>query len=353
MRSLLRMTLTAALAATLSMAMLASVAEARQFRMTGTWIHKVTPRLAIPLIGGADALPGAMASAIGSSPASFTVPTKVMKGVGAFIFPIPQSDAVQLSTMFTVSAPGATGNFSPGTKTSRPANFGWCLGAAANPNCTTAVVGGSQGSRPGLVRYTAGANQFGGTMQSLTVGLGSASLIVGTSPIRIQHNLLGGATGGLGWVGGPYANPVTNVQQAGPITSGAVCAGGPCGLAGLIIQPGTTTAGGTTTTNFNFGFPWTTGMVTVKVSTLLPLLTSTFTETGVDNRTALGSGQIVMVAGGLSFRQPSTQTFTTFDTVTLRFAPRNLPSMSPAGLAALAGLIAVGAGYAVRRRHAR
>jgi hypothetical protein len=77
------------------------------------------------------------------------------------------------------------------------------------------------------------------------------------------------------------------------------------------------------------------------------------TGTGSDNRTALGAGNITLVAGGMARRRPTNTTFGSVDTVTMTIRPQNLPSMSPAGLAALATVILLGAGYASRKRWSR
>jgi hypothetical protein len=359
MRTLSRLTLTITTLATFLLG-LTSVADAREFRMSGNWIQQFTPNVQIPILGGIDAA-NTVASANGSGPASFTVPVNAFRGMDAFLFAIPASSVVQLSTMFSFAGPGATGNFFGGAKGTRPANFAFCpgpagtgaqagfnQGAPANPGCTTPQTGGTQGTQHGQVIYTAGPNQFGGTMRMLILGSGSLSRIVGTSPVRIQHNLLGGS--GFQAEGGVYANSVSTVIAAGVVTTGAVCQGGPCGTNGVIITPGVVDGSGTASTNNPIGFPFTTGMVTVNVTDDVPMTYSTLTVTGADLRTPLGSGNVTMVAGGLAFLSPSDGTASRTRTVTMTFRPRNLPSMGPAGMAALAGLFIVGGGYAARRR---
>jgi len=76
-----------------------------------------------------------------------------------------------------------------------------------------------------------------------------------------------------------------------------------------------------------------------------------FTVMGSDVRTALGAGNLSLVAGGLSFRttQSGTTPYASFHKVTLTLgAP--IPSLSPAGLAAAAALVLLAAGWALRRR---
>ena len=105
------------------------------------------------------------------------------------------------------------------------------------------------------------------------------------------------------------------------------------------------------TTNINTGFPFTTGRVYVK-ATDGPLNT-TFTATGVDARTALGVGQITLVAGGLQHRVGTAGvTAGMLETVamTVTFPAQPLPSITPAGIAAGAVLMVLAVGYALRRR---
>jgi hypothetical protein len=76
-----------------------------------------------------------------------------------------------------------------------------------------------------------------------------------------------------------------------------------------------------------------------------------FTVMGSDARSALGAGNLSLVAGGLSFRTTlaGTTPYASFHKVTLTLAPP-IPSLSPAGLAAAAALVLLAAGWALRRR---
>jgi hypothetical protein len=344
-------------------ALLASTADARVFRMSGKWLQQRGVIAEIPLFGGIPNAKngpggGTFVSAMGSAPATLTVPAGAFTGVNRLpAIALPGITLVQLSTQFSFFGPSAPEIFVAGPKLSRPANFTFCPGAAANPSCTTPQAGGAQGTFPGLVKYTAGAEQFGGTMQMLIAGMGgSVSVVVGLSPTRIQHNPLGGGTGPAvpQEVGGAYGNTNTNLLVAGPITTGAVCATGPCaGDNGVIIVPGVPDGTGGTSTNTITGFPWTTGMISAIVTTKLPTTNSSLTGTGSDNRSALGAGNITLVAGGIARRRPSNANFPSIDTVTMTIRPQNLPTMSPGGLAALATVILLGAGYASRKRWSR
>jgi hypothetical protein len=328
--------------------LMSSTADAREFRMSGDWRQLFGATLELPVFGGIGNRDGAMANATGSAPASVTIPVNAFFDAGlSIVIPIPSvTSLVQLSSMFSFNGPIAPGAFAAGPKSTRPANFGWCIGAAANPSCTTPAIGGSQGTAHGLVSYTAGPNQFGGTMQMLVGGTGSFSGLIGTAPRRIEHALINADTIAPG---GSYANMVSIVFPPGPITSGAVCANGACGDAGVILVPGVTTAPGSGGTSEFWGFPWTTGMVSVFVNEAAPTAPETVTATGSDTRTPLGAGNISMVAGGLGDASAGSRVATSeLSTVTMTFRARNLPALSAGGIASLVSLIALGAAYALR-----
>ena len=334
--------------------LLASTADARTFRMTGNWTQNIGPNFQQPIAGGINHKPAARVTATSAAPAKLTIPINAFfDPVNNFNFPIPLTSLVQISTMFSFFGPVAPGVFSSGPKSSRPVNFSWCPGAAANPTCTSAgTLQPDMGDKQGRIQYTAGANQFGGTMQMLSAGLGSVSRPLGSAPTRVQHNPVGNPVGIP--VGAGYASFFAVTFIGGPITTGAVCANGPCASAagGAIIVPGTTTAFGSSTINDQTAMPWTTGMVTIQVVDQPISVTPTqITLTGSDARTDLGLGNLTLVAGGLLHQVTAVDTALEFGKVTMSFAPQdNLPSISPPGLAALAGLIIVGAGYAFRRR---
>jgi len=68
-------------------------------------------------------------------------------------------------------------------------------------------------------------------------------------------------------------------------------------------------------------------------------------------RTALGAGNITLVAGGLSFRRSvaSSSSYASLGRVKMTLSAP-IPSLSPAGLAAASALVLLAAGYALRRR---
>ena len=90
---------------------LASVAEARQFRLTGNWRQARSAQLNIPVLGGIDHVAGAMVTATGSNPATLTIPANVFVGTNAFVFALPKTTIVQISTMFDFNGPENPGVF--------------------------------------------------------------------------------------------------------------------------------------------------------------------------------------------------------------------------------------------------
>jgi hypothetical protein len=351
-RSLDRRFLTIALA--ICVTALAGTAEARTFRMFGIWTQNIGPNFQQPAIGGIPvAFDGVPVNVQGSGVATVTIPVNGFTDpIATFIIPIQNTTLVQISTMFSFFGPSQPGVMSSGPKSSRPANFAFCPGAAANPACTTPQIGGAQGTRHGIVAYTAGPNQFGGTMRMLSGGVGEVTRVLGTSPTRLQHNPVGNPVGIP--VGAGYNLFFSTAFQGGPITTGGVCANGPCALAtgGVVIQPGVITGMGATSTPEQTVFPFTTGMVTVLATDNSPTGTGLFTSTGSDNRTALGAGNLTLIAGGLLQQdtQSGQDTGNEFAIVRMEFRPQNLPSFSPGSLAALGALLMVGAGYAFRKR---
>jgi len=329
----------------------AGSADARQFSMSGNWVRETTKNFFIPILPGTAGIGGSgTVTAQGSSPASLTVPANLFTGAYSFGFPLPQTSIVQLTTQFNFAGPSATGTFKPGnwTKTRPFANFAYCPGAAANPACTTPRSTGQgappgQGTMHGLVRYTAGTNQFGGTMQIVRGGTGTLSLLLGATAPTVQHNPI--AVAGLIVInsGGPYANTRLQARPGGPITTGAVFSAG-----GMISVPGVQVGTGASTGNFYHGFPWTTGNVYIKV-TVGVTGTTTFSKTGSDARTPGGAGNITLQAGGLLHRLVQGRTMAYSAWVKMRIVEPT-PSMTPVGVAAGALLMVLVVGYALRRR---
>src|SRR5215468_10607402 len=108
------------------------------------------------------------------------------------------------------------------------------------------------------------------------------------------------------------------------------------------------TRAGQVTTNYGFG--QTTGTV-IAQQALFSGPYDFFTVMGSDGRTPLGAGNLSLVAGGLILRNTRIairSPFASFHKITLTLAPP-IPSLSPAGLAAAAALVLLGAGMALRR----
>jgi len=327
----------------------AGSADARKFSMSGTWRMEKTNNFFLPIIPGFVA-GGGTVTAQGSSPAALSVPTNLFTGSFGFGMPMPQTSVVQFTTQFTFAGPFTPIALRAGAWTAtRPfANFAWCPGAAANPACTTPRSTGQgaapgQGTSHGLVRYTAGSNQFGGTMQMLRIGNGGIALLLGATGPTVQNNPMAVPGGAIQNPGGSYANSRLQPIPGGPITTGAVFSPG-----GMISVPGVQVGTGASTANLYHGFPMTTGTVYVKV-TIGVTGTTTFSASGSDARTPEGAGNITLQAGGLLHRVVQGRTMAYRDTVTMRMVEPT-PSMSAAGVATGALLMVLAVGYALRRR---
>ena len=282
----------------------------------------------------------------------------------------------------------------------RPAaDFQWCPGTLANAGAgglcpggaftvgNTFITGGTGvGPVDGIIRYRAGANKFGGTMAMMLQGGGSttvkfASITVplttmtlnGGPPIgggrtmfpRIAHLKFGDPPGQAAF-GQPQVNGVgyafnnTITLSSAPFlldfkTSNSIL--GVTTGGGMITASGSPTGGAAPgDTNNNFGFPWTTGDISVMNVELGPLLspqTNTLTAQGSDNRDANGNGTITLVAGGTANRILSGLDFAALEVVTMSFDDGlDAPTMGLAGFATLTLLISLSAGFALRRRFA-
>jgi hypothetical protein len=328
-----------------------STADARQFSMSGSWAMQKAQGVWLPIALGPGGIGGGgLVTATGAAPATLTVPTNRFQGTGNLGFPLPQTSIVQLTTQFYFNGPQAPGVLRAGHWVGTRAfpNFAWCPGAAANPACTDwrstgqgAATG--MGTQHGLIRYTSGVQQFGGTMNTVRGGVGTLSLLVGVSPTQVQHNALGAVGTVPQMPGGAYYATTLRLRAGGPITQSPGFSVG-----GMITVPGTQVNTGAGTSNLFVGFPFTTGQVYVKVS-LGQTGYETLTVTGSDQRTPLGAGNITLVAGGLVQRLVQGRTLPYEDTVKMKLS-HPAPSMSPAGVAVGAVLMVLAVGYAMRRR---
>lgn len=206
----------------------------------------------------------------------------------------------QVRTRLSFSFPGATGG---------PAGFyaGGRTGAA-----TTTYPGTPAGHS---VRYTKTVSQFGGPAQSRLLPL---------SPVRVwlnggglappcKHPALGGFDGGcLAAVVEPAPGPAAAPgAPVGFVTSTPGPAKSPPNLYAVYANGmgtiySSTPVGTAPATNAatSFGFPWTTGRITLSAPSALGYA-EIFTLTGNDGRTVSGAGTLSLVSGALSNRSVS------------------------------------------------
>jgi hypothetical protein len=217
-----------------------------------------------------------------------------------------------------------------------PGNFTFCPGPSnpINPNCTN--PGQATGGLNNFLQYTAmSPNQFGGTFRVLQQNFNATgSFRIATGPSVFSHQK--GDTVARIWPGGAPMSSTQFIQRAGGVlTSGAVL-----GPSGSIQTPGTVIGTGPVPApSVNTGFPVTTGMVHHRDTNPSAF---TFTLTGTDMRTPLGSGQITLVGSGVALATTG-RTFGREITVTLVPEPGTI-IMCGAGALGLMGL------YAQRRR---
>jgi hypothetical protein len=310
----------------------AAAADARVFQMSGQW-RPQAGFSGVPLPWSAGFVPGmGLVTATGSAPARLTLrPDRFMEDGPGTLFPLPGMTLVQLTTMIDARGPQSTVMFGPGPKP-WPASFTWRLEPP--------------GSLPGQVRYRAGPNRFGGTARMLLAGGGSVSVTAGMTGMGgalILHNpfLLGSVVGAGYAVMGSVMVPRGDITLQGAIPPGVVTMPGPVVLMGA----------GAASQLVSTGFPWTTGMIRVVAPCYCSLGSdpTIFTLTGLDDRTPLGAGRIVMVSGGLVRRTVAQAGFAQANVLDMTIEPLAVPSLSRAGVAA-ALLALLTAGYALRRR---
>jgi hypothetical protein len=293
----------------------------------------------------------------------------------------------------TPNGPFVTRTLAAGGRSGGPV-VTWCVGmpfatASANPGCdfpfsygTTIPVstnGKTSATAPpvnGLIRYTATANQIGGTGGGRTLGtamvyFNGGGLAVNQLPCvwapvlnsaanpKQNPNCFVGisqVTPGTGGVnGGGFGGKVTNSAYTTP--TGYFTAN--LGANGTVHSHGTPNAGVILTPGSNiplpftgqaatsWGFPGTTGKLTISVTKNedAPAKLEIFKRTGGDNRTAGGQGIVVTVSGAVSSRNISGPNGNR------GWATYNVPEPS-AIFAASAGLFALfGCHQLVRRRN--
>jgi len=184
---------------------------------------------------------------------------------------------------------------------------------ATTPACTHPAFGGADaGCVAGLILAVAGG--------SATLGAGGATATTVNTP------------------GGVVAPNNIAIVKLGLTPLGTV----------LIAVPAANNPGIPTNKATSQPGPWTTGKVVISQPAALGALEK-FTLSGKDSRTVGGAGAIQLVSGALSARTASGPNGNRAWVTLFLTDPSGVPSMSPAGLAAMAGLILLAGGYASRR----
>ena len=315
---------------------------------------------------------------MGGAGAGFTVPT------GLISQPAPGSvqnvpvplvpNIVQLATSFAFSGPQsvpfelqnqtmATGGNTAPFRQMRSNNFAahtgraggtftWCFGTLMtnlpNPACTNIAQG--QPLSPGIIKNTAGPNQFGGTMGLvLTTGSNASTLALiglpGFPAGAVGLQIIAGM--GSRAAGRGYAAYDTDALQSGPVFAGyTLTMTGAFGLIGMVTGPlGNLLPPGT---NRNFGFPATTGQVIVRNTGTAQGMANVVTHTvaGFDSVTSMGIRNIQLVAGHLAKATVSG------NNASANFTAIRLPEPQQGyGLLAGAGSLLAIAAWRMRRGH--
>ena len=395
---------------------LAGTANAKSFSMSGQWYQNRGPLIDIPINGGPElcfsgniqngcvgvfraangGIPGAavitptnigpanfvipphaFAQALGAQTVAVAIVPTVVQLVTSFVFDGP-ADFTQAAGASPPFVAGQVAKFrknawskDPGQVGRSAPNFAWCPGVGG-PACAAGTAA-TPTNVQGIVKYTGGANAFGGTMGMILSGTGATSIVggqitvptpgVGTAMVDLLAHLpiMGAGTNPqVGGVGYAFKNDV--ILGSAPLFVGFMTSTG--GGAGLITSTGPPLTTGMTAmnpvvipgdTNINWGFPWTTGTVSVMNTEMSGTMnqTGTLTAMGSDSRNAAGGGRITLVAGGTSNRVVSGMDFEALEILVLDFADIGaVPSMGPAGLATVGLLMALSAGYAIRGRFA-
>jgi hypothetical protein len=247
--------------------------------------------------------------------------TPLFQAQTSFAFKGPQKNAKLRASAWTTQA----GRAAP--------DFTWCPG---NPECAKIT----EGTKPAIVKYTAGPNRFGTTMQMV--------ISAGPNPSRLVQ-AVGGGAGPVTFHPLPTGAPVTGAgyafQQTDPAVNGSGWALHKSTAMGRISmgtgylgpRPGNEVV--------NYGFPFTTGRVLVRrTGTQLgnPVVATT-SAVGSDHATSMGARNLSLVAGAVALSPlggPS-----------LAIAQMSLPEPGPfvQQLAVAAALLAIAAWRARRR----
>ena len=355
----------------------ATAASAGDFYIFGKW-HEQRGIQAIPVknAGQIFAVNGAQAHTLGGPKNTVTFDTSAFTRqpqsfsnyLGHYV-----TTLVQLATSFSAQGPQSSNRtVHTGPKTSRGDNFSACPAQGLLTGCTAGMQSPVV-QKDGRLTYTKAGNQMGGVMQMLLGGSGTLTKKIGdgtspgydcpnrganaTSCPIVNHSGIGGGSnpqlpgktlGGSGDIilaPGPSAQ----VTQTGLCYTGAQkgCIKGSIALGGV--------TGGATIKNW--GAPFTQGDIRGSVALGRGFVASTLTGMGSDNRTAGGSGNLTLVAGGISNRYDAGTSYVMIDKISARMVSDAVvtgsPSMGPAGLATFTALLALAGGYSLRRRSRR
>jgi hypothetical protein len=269
-----------------------------------------------------------LAQGTGPSPVAFSIPGDLFftAEYRFQVFPGYPSVAQVVATT-TTSHPAPAALVAGGG----PGSLSWCppAGNPANPVCTN--PGAATAGLNGQLLYTAGPNQFGGTINLITHTAGSTSRRIGTNPLQFNHTAR--TSDGKWLAGGPYEGTIVVQRPPGVITQSPVL--GPSGsiqTPGIYIGPGALPP-----SIIQTGLPLTTGMIVGKDSRPAPF---TLTLSGYDNRNASGVG-VIQLVGGSFFNQPAAspaQAFPGNTTIKLTMPEPTAALGLAAGVAALIGL---------------
>jgi hypothetical protein len=246
---------------------------------------------------------------LGFAPGVFSVQTNV-------IYDSPHPGTTEFgATIPTTPTLGQSGMFSAGGRAGLP-TVSFCAGQTGTPgnnfngNCTVPANGIGIN---GLARFTKTRNQFGGI---------SRTRVLGTAKVYINAD-------GLNLADVPCTGCRFQISEAHPVS--ALVAGGPFGVTvmfpafqtatglytgaigfnGTILSVGdaVTVAGAgiplTGQAGTSIGFPITTGMLTISVTSVVGATPEIFARSGTDARDANGNGVVAMVTGTMSARTRS------------------------------------------------
>jgi hypothetical protein len=224
------------------------------------------------------------------------------------------------ATIPTTPTLGQSGMFSAGGRAGLP-TVSFCAGQTGTPgnnfngNCTVPANGIGIN---GLARFTKTVNQFGGE---------SRARVLGSAKVYFNAN-------GLSLLEVPCRGPGCEFQISEVRPASAAVAGGPFGVTvmipafqtptglytgsvgfyGTILSVGdAVTTGGTAMNGIPFtgqaatsiGFPITTGMLTISVTSVVGATPEIFARSGTDARDANGNGVVALVTGSMSARSIS------------------------------------------------